>query len=301
MMRLGALFYFSLVLLHGLGAILSMGLSFGCDTGRAVQTARVPERLPAANIPQNFLAAYPWDEGAEFYTHQWNPFALIFVFEWLTAAFALRPLLYYYNGRTQAFLYIAFAWLAVGLVLFIGWCATNSGGVHTAMLITGIGSFLVTAWLCDQTFKSTHQTEDELEGRLLADRPRDDDFKDLTGRVWKVPRRVAGLRYRGVANGEQGQPGPDKEERKYEIVYGVVFRYAEYCLTAPLLFLAVVCLLVVDAPGWLFLTGFWLVLVCNALGIALHLSVCAHRGSSRLTENAGLMPFFLGNIFSTPW
>lgn len=31
---------------------------------------------------------------------------------------------------------------------------------------------------------------------------------------------------------------------------GVIFRYVEYCITAPLLFLAVVCLLVVDAPAW---------------------------------------------------
>lgn len=35
-----------------------------------------------------------------------------------------------------------------------------------------------------------------------------------------------------------------------EQVWGVFFRYAEYCITAPLLFLAVVCLLVVDAPAW---------------------------------------------------
>jgi hypothetical protein len=35
-----------------------------------------------------------------------------------------------------------------------------------------------------------------------------------------------------------------------EQVWGVFFRYAEYCVTAPLLFIAVVCLLVVDAPAW---------------------------------------------------
>lgn len=35
-----------------------------------------------------------------------------------------------------------------------------------------------------------------------------------------------------------------------EQVWGVFFRYVEYCITAPLLFLAVVCLLVVDAPAW---------------------------------------------------
>ena len=52
------------------------------------------------------------------------------------------------------------------------------------------------------------------------------------------------------------------------------FRYMEYCITAPLLFLAVLCLLTVDAPAWLFLTGYWLIQACNAVGIAFHYSVC---------------------------
>jgi hypothetical protein len=33
-------------------------------------------------------------------------------------------------------------------------------------------------------------------------------------------------------------------------IHAVTFRYMEYCITAPLLFLAVVTLLTVDAPAW---------------------------------------------------
>lgn len=33
-------------------------------------------------------------------------------------------------------------------------------------------------------------------------------------------------------------------------IHMVGFRYLEYCITAPLLFLAVMCLLTVDAPAW---------------------------------------------------
>ena len=40
------------------------------------------------------------------------------------------------------------------------------------------------------------------------------------------------------------------DQMESEQVWGVFFRYAEYCVTAPLLFIAVVCLLVVDAPAW---------------------------------------------------
>lgn len=48
----------------------------------------------------------------------------------------------------------------------------------------------------------------------------------------------------------------------------------EYCITAPLLFLAVLCLLTVDAPAWLFLMGYWMIQACNAIGIGFHYSVC---------------------------
>jgi hypothetical protein len=53
----------------------------------------------------------------------------------------------------------------------------------------------------------------------------------------------------------------------------IAFRYSEYCLTAPLLFLAVACLLTVDAPAWLFLSGYFLILACNLLGIVLHYNI----------------------------
>jgi hypothetical protein len=57
--------------------------------------------------------------------------------------------------------------------------------------------------------------------------------------------------------------------------YEVGFRYIEYCITAPLLFLAVMSLLVVDAPTWLFLMGYWLIQACNAFGLAFHATLCS--------------------------
>ncbi len=57
--------------------------------------------------------------------------------------------------------------------------------------------------------------------------------------------------------------------------YEVGFRYTEYCITAPLLFIAVVCLLTVDAPAWLFLSGYWMIQACIAAGIAFHATFCA--------------------------
>jgi len=97
---------------------------------------------------------------------------------------------------------------------------------------------------------------------------------------------------------------------------GVIFRYLEYCVTAPLLFLAVVCLLIPDAPAWyahrrhetktreltclfhtrrLFLTGYWLVLACNIYGLALHYSFMQRIASDKPRPPQGMMTW-LGNM-----
>jgi hypothetical protein len=73
----------------------------------------------------------------------------------------------------------------------------------------------------------------------------------FTGRV--IPRRIKGLKQPSLIQGETlagGLGDAPTDQMESEQVWGVFFRYAEYCVTAPLLFIAVVCLLVVDAPAW---------------------------------------------------
>ena len=74
-----------------------------------------------------------------------------------------------------------------------------------------------------------------------------------------------------------------------EAVSDVFFRYCEYCITAPLLFLAIMCLLTVDPPAWLFLFGYWLIQACNAIGIAYHATICTDliRDYSKDEEHNG--------------
>lgn len=67
------------------------------------------------------------------------------------------------------------------------------------------------------------------------------------GRV--VPRSIKALKQYQPLQGNTARHEWDAEDES-EQIWGIFFRYAEYCITAPLLFLAVVCLLVVDAPAW---------------------------------------------------
>ena len=298
------LFYGVLPLLHALGAILALSLSFACDTGRAVQTARVPYRLPlpTANFSfssdRAFLAGYPWDEGGEFVTHQWNPFALIFVFEWLTAGFALRPLMYF-TDRSWLLMQAWLAWLALGVVVFLAWTFSNSGGVCVAMLCTVLASFIMSMLVAYLTL--VEDTQDTAQAQLRL-RKRG-GYQVLQGRVWWVPQSVTALRHRGLAAGEEEETensalGVDVQK---ENTWGVLVRYLEYCITAPLLFLAVVCLMVVDAPAWLFLTGYWLLVACNAVGCALHACFVCHVEDRTLKDSGGWAGFVVRLFFANPW
>lgn len=301
------LFYGALPLLHALGAILALSLSFACDTGRAVQSARVPYRLPLPTVnfsfssDRAFLAAYPWDEGGEFVTHQWNPFALIFVFEWLTAGFAARPLMYF-TERTGLLMQVWLAWLATGVVVFLAWTLSNSGGVCVAMLCTVLASFVLSMVVAYLTLVEDPQDVD-VKARLS--RPNKGGYQVLQGRVWWVPQSVTGLRHRGGALGGMEAAGEVEEldtvDVEQENTLGVLVRYAEYCITAPLLFLAVVCLMVVDAPAWLFLTGYWLLVTCNAVGCALHACFVSHEEDHRLRESGGWAGFIVRLFFANPW
>lgn len=320
-MSLAEIFYMLLPALHAAGALLAMGLSFGCDTGQAQMTARRPLNVyQPENLPRttSFIAAWPWDEGPDFETHTWNPFALIFVFEWLTAGFALRPLQYYIYDKTWL-LRIWITWLALGLAVFLAWTFTNTGGICPAMLATVCASFLMSAVVAvysllrwtganDDYFYGSQRGDGIMGG--LEEVEEEESYKDKAGRLWKVPRTVCMLRRRQHATDRLGSDEDDRQARiqarrmqmvvEYENAMGVLIRYAEYCITAPLLFLAVVCLLVVDAPAWLFLTGYWLLITCNAIGIALHVCFISSQSESS-DELGGVAPFVLKLFFAGPW
>lgn len=312
-------FYTSLPLLHAFGAILAAAISFLCDTGKGRQVGRIPYRVdnvtlhPLYTREQLFRTAYPWAEDGELVGNEWNPFALIFVFEWLTAAFALRPLAtMQFTARPDRVLWAWLVWLAAGLVVFITWSATNSGGPNVLMLCTVLVSFLVCAALGYFTLAKYITAGESAQAAYSSQEAM--NISDAQGRIWRIPSTVAALRSRkdgslqgysrlSADNNNNNNISLTLEElRNEEYTAGVMLRYIEYCVTAPLLFLAVVCLIVPDPPAWLFITGYWLVLICNAIGITLHASFLADVAHNPTIGEAGML---VGGLFRTffayPW
>jgi hypothetical protein len=272
-------FYLVLVALHAAGAFGAFLMSVICSgVPHAVQRAMLPTAIPSSALQnvtavQAFRAAYPWSEDREIEWYLWNPYVLIVAFEWLTAGFALCNLWDWLSNPFESIL----GWLGAGYVAIFFWMVYRGGdekfcyAMHTFIALSFAASYVVITWVQDYKARSKEQQKADSEQQDAS------DSTPLTvqGRVWNVPKHVATLKKRPRLASPFGEEPMTDEDKKMleESAKATGFRYMEYCITAPLLFLAIMALLVTDAPSWLFLIGYWLIQACNAIGISLHFNV----------------------------
>ena len=287
--------------LHFLAACGFVMVSFVCDVEGISQqgTYDVMEQgypdCEGAMKAQCFRAGVPWVDDAELDRHLWNPYEMIFVFEWISAGFAL-----FYLRRALPWVrkyYLCLAWDGLGIVAIVFW--------HVRTGVNGWGQALVcifSLWLCSLVHLGW---DNEIEG--LLEELRSEKTKSaeaqltvVAGRLWKIPTRLGKplkqtvkskprsvFGYVGEATGDESEQTEEAQEEKeldskkadgYEwsavnlrAQLEILLRYIEYSLSAPLLFIAILCMVVVDAPVWMYLGGYALVQACNLQGIPLHL------------------------------
>jgi hypothetical protein len=254
--------------LHVLGAIVAAVFCFLCDAQKSRQIATVPFALPLSVSPLRNTSharasrtAFPWGEDDGEPGHSWNPFLLVLAFEWLTACYAMCNL----TSLFKHILWPAMGWLAAGLAMVITWFAQNSGVLDRSLPIVLAWAFVTTAVLCIRF--------DRLRPSIMAPIAPVVVPSIMDGRIWLIPKTIAGLKVTGRAIFTPDEL--DTEQQEYERVAGVLNRYAEYCVTAPLLFLAVTCLLVPDAPSWYARTAS----DSRAARLTRPLAGCSSRGS----------------------
>jgi hypothetical protein len=232
--------------LHVLGSIVAAVFCFLCDAQKSRQIATVPFALPLSVSPLRNMSharasrtAFPWGEDDGEPGHLWNPFLLVLAFEWLTACYAMCNL----TSLFKHILWPAMGWLATGLAIVITWFALNSGALGVSLPIVLVWAFVTTAVLCIRFDRLRPSITAPIAPVAPVVVP-----SIMDGRIWLIPKTIAGLKVTGRAIFTPNTL--NSEQQEYERVTGVLNRYAEYCVTAPLLFLAVTCLLVPDAPSW---------------------------------------------------
>ena len=183
---------------------------------------------------------------------QWNVFALLAGFEWLSASFALCYLLefshYWGLGACQL-------WNLLGVLLFMPYAMplTLLQSSLTALSIIG-GAVMQLAGEVQSGLVMQGKGGNDL--LFYANEGHGDwDVVESGGRLWQVLKNPK-------------QPGAKVSPSQVRIT----LHYSEYCASASLLFVAVLILFIQDPLTWAATVGFTGVFLCNLAGIMAHLS-----------------------------
>lgn len=195
-------------------------------------------------------------------------------FEFISASFALfylRDLRV--DPRIQTpFRYFAryfpLFWNAIGLCLYMGWyIARQQDNWCEPMAIAFSYVLSVVVLLFHDVWRAEFE-EHALHGlaALLARR-----FYQcyVSGFPWRIPLKAG-------PNGEDVlETNGLMSQQEISVILrqrlAVLLRYAEYTITASLLYVAVLSIFVVGPPSWAFIAGFTGIFACNASGLVLHL------------------------------
>lgn len=238
-----------------------------------------------------YREAKPWDNGVVISGNwYWNPYALLMVIEWLTASFSLfyvaekfRCPLPEVNKVYTILTYIAVGWNAVGLVLYFGWLGSARQGngfeIVLVFVLTGMACLIMLFFekLLKMWVMGFPQTPTLIATKALS-----------MGKIWNIPKKYL----RTDAGDDQiitevvkKEPADERDNRGLEdftageyalnteltIRMRVVMRYMEYSITAPLLFLVILCLVVEGPPYWAYYIGYMCMFICCLCGVPAHI------------------------------
>jgi hypothetical protein len=264
-------------LLHFASAIFLAGVALSCS-GDVVTRAYTESTTDSTGFPlvMNATCRDPYSQEcfygmAQAYDVrqeglQWNVFALLAGFEWLSASFALYYLLEYLDtfvphawgvGACQV-------WNLVGIALFMPYAMriTLLQSGLTALSLVGAGVMQFAGDVQSGLAVRRHGGAGEDEELLFYPTERQAEFEWVEdgGRLWQIPKKAA----KGVQKAA--------EEAIPRSHIHVILHYSEYCASASLLYVAVLILFVQDPLTWAVTVGFTGVFLCNLAGIMAHLS-----------------------------
>lgn len=189
---------------------------------------------------------------------QWNVFALLAGFEWLSASFALYYLLEYLEtclprswgvGACQL-------WNVVGVFVFMPYAIklTLLQAALTGLSLVAAGVMQFAGDVQSGLAMRKHGEHSEEELLFYADGAYGDyGVVEREGKLWQVN------------TGTKPVTIPPSHVR-------ITLHYSEYCTSASLLYVAVLILFVQDPNTWAATVGFVGVFLCNLAGIMAHLS-----------------------------
>ena len=177
-----------------------------------------------------------------------------------------------------------------GFLVFVSWQIWRQYWNPFQILVLSL-SFLLTIFIM-QKFDNWSENAIANTGGLLCKHL---FLKPIAfqGRIWLVPENNSLMKNGSI------------EMKKSELIVqqglSIIIRYIEYAITSPLLLTSVCCLLIVDAPAWVYICCYFFMIVCNLYGILLHSTVVIASLNIEKTDNVPGDNWFMNIITTGKW
>jgi len=253
----------------------------------------------AQNLPDLFDILSP--DNSHIFGASWNTIATVMLFEWISASYAL-----FYIDPFDSWLKLDSLWWGMHPVPVI--CTAWNAGMliaiwaartHMNLPINNaiIFSFCLAFTIVVQNVLSISRTGvQDAESEPLV------EVKSETVKSAMQWRTDHFLRNRSKKtdmrhNWSEGSLNENFHEPSYNQAlekpgYGAIVRYLEYCITAPLLLVALFSNSVPYAETWKFQAQFAALFACNLIGVSLHFSMVSITEESNRTFKAANYLFF---------
>ena len=292
--------------LHFVAAMIVLGVMFGCEMTQfnesmfgnwaydyATWAASAQYDGTCTTAMSCYRQGKPWDNGYTIPNNlYWNPYGLLFIMEWVTMGMAgyylTQSMLYkfpQYGKHELIARVLCCLWNAVGLVIYIIYFGyyhqTNWMEFFLAIIAFSVSTLaiffyhvLVDMWL--NLLPHGINAKDVPTAIIV----------DTQQRAWNIPRRfVKGNAYTRVGT-DIGQLVMEEYEigKEFRIRFAPVLRYAEYAITSPILYLAMMDIMLVGPPYWAMGIGFICMVACCLYGIPLHIMHIMEQTMERLQQ-----------------
>lgn len=212
--------------------------------------------------------AMPWFDGYVIGSNSYfNPYVALFVFQWITFSLSLfyitrnmQQLTSKWERVNKILKGVAIGWNMLGwliyLIYYVVYGQSNWAEFLQYSIVWVFSSLLI--WFFDVELQKWASGFPSVlvEGEIIEN----------AGRLWNIP-SFLGESEKEVLVEKKSMQLPELVKERMQ----VVMRYLEYACTAPILFVAIIDIMVVGAPYWAVILGYACVLGCCLYGIPLHL------------------------------
>lgn len=213
----------------------------------------------------------------------WHLFVLLGHFEWVSSAFAYFYISHRYKSKSWV---VSIVWVVIGTLVYMPY--RGSAFVNEVVLLW---ANCLICCLVFYSYRRVHALSavspapaSAAQAAAPSDREGEEEEEDSAGAASAARPLTAKFRHFRLSGEGTLAAGSLRDVRLPAL------RFAEYCITAAELWVAVLCVYVQDPPAFITIGGYTLILLTNLYGLLLHYSLVSSELKTTLMDSRFCVP-----------